>query len=252
MSRSDVGMLWYGREVWRELEFITREGYSSSQVFTDFVDAVLNSLLSLTDNSTKPDFLERLRENRLQGKFEDRYMEVVARYESNKEVGKRPADRFVKAWGLLQHETRETEKDVIGEIYQVMISRGEHGQYFTPHDLVDVMVEMLGIANQSTVSDPCCGSGRMLISAAKRNPDGYFHGIDVSADCAKMAVINLWLFEMNGEIYHGNTLSMKMKRAWIVRKGGWIYEKDCDVEPMLPSAVQEETKATAPVQQKLF
>jgi type I restriction-modification system DNA methylase subunit len=105
------------------------------------------------------------------------------------------------------------------------ISFGEHGQFFTPMHVTDVMAQIVGATTGETVSDPCCGSGRMFISMDKLKKDLHYVGVDLSSTCAKMTVLNMWLFDLNADIYEGDSLSMKMSQMWKIRKGGFIYHK---------------------------
>jgi len=134
-----------GKETWKELERIHRFGYSNSTIFSDFIDVCLFSLLSLTENMQYPDVIDRLKNNKLTGKYEDAYMKIVEKYKENKtaERGKRPADYFTNAWGLLVKETQESKQDILGEIYMAKISFGEHGQFFTPFNVTDMMTKMI-------------------------------------------------------------------------------------------------------------
>jgi type I restriction enzyme M protein len=57
------------------------------------------------------------------------------------------------------------------------------------------------------VLDPACGSGRMLLAAAKRNRFALFYGADLDNTCCKMALVNMLLNSLTGEIAHMNSLS---------------------------------------------
>ncbi len=87
------------------------------------------------------------------------------------------------------------------------------------------MVEIIGLQDGNTVSDPCCGSGRMLISASKKNPSVTNYGTDVDLRCAIMATLNMWLFDLNAEITWGDSLSLEIHKIWLIRKGGYVWEK---------------------------
>src|SRR5437879_369824 len=177
-----------GQKTWEQLEEIHRFGYSYSTIFNDFIDTCLFALLSLTDNLHEGNIIEKLKENKLTGTYEEQYLQLVGRYKENKSQpkGERPIDYFTKAFGLLQLETRESGEDILGEIYMAKISFGEHGRFFTPMAVTDVMVQILGDQTGETVSDPCCGSGRMFISMDKLKKDLHYVGIDLSSMCAKM------------------------------------------------------------------
>jgi N-6 DNA Methylase len=254
-----------GKQTWKHLTEVQRFGYSRSQVFRDFVDTALYSLLSLTYNMRFPDLSERLRQNKLEGPYEEQYLKVVARYRENKDRprGQRPADYFASAWGALQHETAEYEHDILGEIYMREISHGEHGQFFTPVQVCDLMAHMTGTVEGEAVNDPACGSGRFFISTSKVNPNLSYVGIDLSDICAKMSVLNMWLFNLNADIYCGNSLSQEMSRRWRVRKGGYVYEDEVDRLPtpqpseapsLPPEPAQSVVEPTSdePGQQTLF
>lgn len=209
-----------GRLVWKEVEKALTYN-SRNVVFGDWLDLILNTLLSLTDNFKRKGIIGKLKENKLDGVYEERYLEIAKKYDKGT-IGSRPIDYLYNAWGLLSKEVTETDKDILGGIYETMISFGEHGQHFTPEHITDFMAEM---ANGSErVYDPCCGSGRFLISALKRNPDAELFGADLDDRCAKMTVINLWLFGANAEIMHANSLSGEVWKVWKVFKEGWVYE----------------------------
>lgn len=225
----------YGKLTWRALVQLEKFGYEMPEVFTDFVDFVLSALLSWTDNMKYTDTIERFSENALTGLYNDRYMQIIAKYKENKSrpYGQRPCDYMRWAWQQLQIETQQTQKDVLGHLYESQISLGRQGQFFTPHHLYRMMAEMLSnttpgeAQKEERVHDPACGSGRAFIVMAQQNLDQKYHfvGIDISPLMARMAAINMWLFNLNADIYQGNTLaSLEMSCVWKIRKGGWIWE----------------------------
>ena len=55
--------------------------------------------------------------------------------------------------------------------------------------------------------DPACGSGRMLLATAKRNRFALLYGTDLDNTCCKMALIDMLLNSLTGEIAHMNSLS---------------------------------------------
>jgi type I restriction-modification system DNA methylase subunit len=246
-----------GKKTWKQLEEIHRFGYSNSAIFSDFIDTCLLSLLSLTENIQHPNVIEKLKENKLTGKYEEQYMKMVEKYKENKsrEQGKRPIDYISKAWGALIKETRESEEDILGEIFMAKISFGEHGQFFTPFHITDMMTKMIYSEErkpEELVSDPACGSGRFFISFSKLNKNAHFYGVDLSPICAKMTALNMWLYDLDADIYHGDSLDMKMHNVWEIRKGGFIYESEVKEEALpLPKPVIKKLKEQAK-QQKLF
>jgi type I restriction-modification system DNA methylase subunit len=63
------------------------------------------------------------------------------------------------------------------------------------------------LKNGQRILDPACGSGRMLLAAAKLNRYAIFHGADLDLTCCKMSLVNMMLNSLTGEIAHMNSLS---------------------------------------------
>lgn len=109
--------------------------------------------------------------------------------------------------------------DPIGELFMQAISNGHNGQYFTPEPICDMMSAMSIGENASlgqTVADCACGSGRILLSAAKINRHLKLYGADLDITCCKMALLNMLLNSLTGEIAHMNSLSNEFYRGFKV------------------------------------
>ena len=62
----------------------------------------------------------------------------------------------------------EAPRDAVGEAFEVFIGpavRGEEGQFFTPRNVVQMMVDILDPEPGELLIDPACGSGGFLIAA---------------------------------------------------------------------------------------
>ncbi len=62
----------------------------------------------------------------------------------------------------------EAERDAIGSAFEVFIGpalRGSEGQFFTPRNVVQMMVDILDPKPGELIIDPACGSGGFLITA---------------------------------------------------------------------------------------
>ncbi|MGM0622154.1 MAG: N-6 DNA methylase [Bacteroidota bacterium] len=148
-----------------------------------------------------------------QGRMEEQYLEIMRRYE------KPEAYTLSEALAALVIEmTGPAGKgfiDVLGEFYMNHISHGHNGQFFSPENVCDLMANITHNGKfRERMLDPACGSGRMLMSFAKINRFATFYGADNDVNCAKMAVINLCLNSMFGEIAWMNSLTNQFYAAW--------------------------------------
>jgi len=100
--------------------------------------------------------------------------------------------------------------DPLGELFMQAISNGHNGQYFTPTPICD-MLAIMNLGNDTkpgqSVCDCACGSGRTLLAAAKINRYLKLYGADLDNTCCKMALLNMLLHSLTGEIAHMNSLS---------------------------------------------
>ena len=64
----------------------------------------------------------------------------------------------------------EAERDVIADAFEVFIGhalKGGQGQFFTPRNVVKMMVDILDPDDEDLIIDPACGSGGFLIEALR-------------------------------------------------------------------------------------
>jgi len=69
---------------------------------------------------------------------------------------------------LQTYEITKATRDAIGEAFEVFIGpavRGEEGQFFTPRNVVHMMITLLDPEPGEKLIDPACGSGGFLIIA---------------------------------------------------------------------------------------
>jgi type I restriction enzyme M protein len=111
--------------------------------------------------------------------------------------------------------------DVLGDAYEYLIKRFADenkggttaGQFYTPQEVVDVIVRYLKPQKNTTVYDPTCGSGGFLINAAKYCKSNYnnakairiFGQEDVWNTWA-IANINMILHGLDARIEKGDTI----------------------------------------------
>ncbi|MFH1967960.1 MAG: N-6 DNA methylase, partial [bacterium] len=92
-------------------------------------------------------------------------------------------------------------RDVIGDAFEELISvsfRGGEGQFFTPKNVVQMMVEVLEPKSGEKILDPACGSGGFLAYVLKfllknKSSDYSIIGIDKDDFLAKLSRIYLTL-----------------------------------------------------------
>ncbi|PYJ59796.1 MAG: DNA methyltransferase [Verrucomicrobia bacterium] len=79
------------------------------------------------------------------------------------------ADSLVYVVGELQNYCiTEASRDAVGDAFEVFIGpalRGGEGQFFTPRNVVRMMIEILDPKPSDMILDPACGSGGFLIMA---------------------------------------------------------------------------------------
>jgi type I restriction-modification system DNA methylase subunit len=194
---------------------------------------MLSAYLSLTDNAVRGNVKEGAK---FDGPYEERYLKIMGRYASNQERGNRPADYFGAAYHALSDEIQQSDGDPLGDLYMREITYGEHGQFFTPKPIADMMASIIHAPSKSeegreVVCDPCCGSGVMLMASAKQSPEARLVGIDLDIRCAKMCALNMCFRGLDADVYHGDTLSAEMYTVWTVRFGGFIQEQACPKTP---------------------
>lgn len=197
------------------LETIERRGFTRHNLFRDWLELILYALQ----------------------RDDDAYLATLEKYKSEKsrEEGDRNADLFSEAFGQLMRLTQESNLDVLGDVYEEFGMNSNHfGQYFTPHPtakmLARVNVDDSHDNPPVSIADPACGSGRLLIYAAREiDEEVWAFGQDLDEMCAMISAINFTLFNLNGIIIQGDSLKLTKHRAWQTggsRLGGNIREID--------------------------
>lgn len=204
-------------------------------------------------HSVFDDFLEMVICSLSLGAKEDRYHEIVRNYE------KPDAYLMAEAFGALVMEmdnNGEGLKDGFGDFYMEYLSHGRNGQFFTPEPICDMMARILNPAGfGERVADCCCGSGRMLLAAARISRNSLFFGADIDRTCAMMCLINLCLNGLLGEVCWKDTLMNRFYAGWRIElypeKGvpyiREITEEESYMVLRLPEKKQELIDQLAPV-----
>ncbi|MFZ5800288.1 MAG: N-6 DNA methylase [Candidatus Omnitrophota bacterium] len=102
---------------------------------------------------------------------------------------------------LEEYSILDADRDVIADAFEELIGtafRGGEGQFFTPRNVVQMMIDVLQPKSGERIIDPACGSGGFLSHTLKylikNNAHNFFiAGIDKDAFLAKIAKIYLSL-----------------------------------------------------------
>ena len=98
----------------------------------------------------------------------------------------------------ISHKAFGEEKDLIGHVYEYFLKEfavnatKEEGEFYTPHDVVKLIAEMIEPWD-GTLYDPCCGSGGMFIQSAAlvKSKAGSINSINVYGQEKEPATLRL-------------------------------------------------------------
>ncbi len=116
-------------------------------------------------NEEPDDVKKRIEE--LFTKVKRKYKDVI----SEEEKIKLDSKSLVFTVGILQDICiMEAARDVVADAFETFIGpslKGDKGQFFTPRNVVQMMVEILDPNEDEAVIDPACGSGGFLVEAMR-------------------------------------------------------------------------------------
>lgn len=110
----------------------------------------------------------------------------------------------------------QVPNDVIGDAYEYMIGEfaaqaGKNaGSFFTPQQVSEIMAQVVSPQTGDRVYDPTCGSGSLLIRAARK---GHFdkiqiYGQEVNSSALSMARMNMFIHDIkDAKLAWGDTLA---------------------------------------------
>src|SRR5574344_1772134 len=89
---------------------------------------------------------------------------------TTRNLGANDIKKLVDEISKISHKAFGEEKDLIGRVYEYFLKEfavnatKEEGEYYTPHDVVQLIAAMIEPFD-GTLYDPCCGSGGMFIQS---------------------------------------------------------------------------------------
>ena len=123
--------------------------------------------------------------------------------------------------GAVDLSNRNVTVDVLGDAYEYLIKRFADenkggtmaGQFYTPQEVVNIIVEYLKPQEKDTVYDPTCGSGGFLLNAAKYVQSKYsgrnnirLFGQEMVWNTWAICNINMILHGLDARIEQGDTI----------------------------------------------
>ena len=145
--------------------------------------------------------------------------------ESKLGKGQEMVDKLTGLIGIFQRpefdfkNNKANGDDILGDAYEYLMrnfateSGKSKGQFYTPAEVSRILAKVIGIDKvddpDTSVYDPACGSGSLLIRAADEAPiDVAIYGQEKEITTAGLAKMNLVLHnKATGEIYAGNTFA---------------------------------------------
>lgn len=123
--------------------------------------------------------------------------------------------------GTVDLSNKNVSVDVLGDAYEYLIKRFADenkggtmaGQFYTPQEVVDIIVRYLKPQEGETVYDPTCGSGGFLLNAAKYVQSNYYEkksirlfGQELVWNTWAICNINMILHGLDARIEQGDTI----------------------------------------------
>lgn len=120
---------------------------------------------------------------------------------------------------LSLRNTDLSDPDILGRAYEYLIAQfastagKKGGEFYTPKEVVRLLVEILQPDERMRIYDPCCGSGGMLIQAArylkqhgKNSKKLSLFGQERNVGTWAICKMNLFLHDLEADIQRGDTL----------------------------------------------
>ena len=117
---------------------------------------------------------------------------------------------------MIEVKEGQVPADVIGDAYEYMIGQfasmagKKAGSFYTPAAVSEIMARIVNVQPGERVYDPTCGSGSLLIKAAKKqnSKEVSIFGQEVNGSSVAMAKMNMYIHEIrDAMIGWGDTLA---------------------------------------------
>ena len=205
------------------------QGFLKEKAFNEMLKIIFIKMVDEKSASEKSEFRITERELRAveEGKgqpFVDRITNLFTRvkqeygdvFTKHDIIDLKPTTLAFVVSRLQKYNLRDTPADVKGTAFQTFVyahQRGDRGEFFTPHPILELMVQMMDPGDAEMLLDPACGSGGFLVYGMNhvwtkfRKRKGvkdidllkyahtYIRGIDFNPELAKVAKMHLVLYD---------------------------------------------------------
>jgi len=175
-------------------------------------------------------------------------------FESNDEIQLNDRCLCFAVAELQKYSLLDTNVDVKGVAFETFVGanlRGEHGEFFTPREIVMMATEAIMPKNDEIICDPACGSGGFLVMALKyirqqyedlqtKRPElnvsglfreyaeKYIRGIDFNPDLSRVSKMNMVLNDDGHTgLFHSD--SLLPFEEWPEKMKAKIYKEKIDI-----------------------
>ncbi len=162
------------------------------------------------------------------GTNEKLYFETIKKYnrEELETICKMTAELFI-IYSKAKADNRWV--DPLGDYYEFLASNSKKsalGQFFTPANICDLMVQLVAPKDwDSTINEPCSGSGRMVLAMNNKIKGCYYVCQDLDPMCAKMTAVNCLMHEIKCEVHCMDALRMdKIYTSYYINHEFWKHK----------------------------
>lgn len=104
------------------------------------------------------------------------------------------------------------DRDALGSCYEFLISKfasesgKKGGEFFTPAKISSLLAKLVSPTKDSTIYDPTCGCGSLLVRASRQASDARLFGQEKNAQTYSLCKINMLLNDLDASIEWGDTI----------------------------------------------
>ena len=174
-------------------------------LFCKIYDEKTKNLDDVIDFANRPDedlhyFAQRI--NELFDNVKNKYSDI---FDNDEEIEILPFDLSYIISKLEDYYLLTANRDIIADAFEELIGttfRGGEGQFFTPRNIVQMMIDILKPKAGEKIIDPACGSGGFLAHILQHQlqnniQNSYIAGIDKDLFLSRLAKIYLTLLGEN-------------------------------------------------------